>query len=283
MFIINYGFFFSKMDFMVTSLLVEFIDALHILFFHVRYMIIHSYLNVIIYYYDNICNFFFMMKWTKFLGEVTPSYIDAYTCAQDLGGALPSYICIHVHSGPIYWGVIYLAKKSIRWWYFTCEHVSLFQNPLYYMYIFYIFYLQWILWTYFLSHVVSKIFARDPPEPSSSPSIQDAWAVVVWSSNKSVYAYMFMIKLEWTICFITKSYNETICQGFTRLPWNPTYWKYVDVSVHRLTGCPCPSYVNMPNVNAHYILICFETWCIDVHHDYVCHTKSHSQSGLQKM
>ena len=39
------------------------------------------------------------------LGEVTPSYIDAYTCAQDLGGCTSSYICIHVRSGPIYWGV----------------------------------------------------------------------------------------------------------------------------------------------------------------------------------
>ena len=40
-----------------------------------------------------------------------------------LGGSLPLIFCIHVRSGPIYWGegVIYLAKKIIRWWYFTCK------------------------------------------------------------------------------------------------------------------------------------------------------------------
>jgi hypothetical protein len=37
------------------------------------------------------------------------------------GRSLPLIFCIHVHSGPIYWGVIYLAKKIIRWWYFTCK------------------------------------------------------------------------------------------------------------------------------------------------------------------
>jgi hypothetical protein len=31
------------------------------------------------------------------------------------GGALPLIFCIHVHSGPIYWGAIYLAKKIIRY------------------------------------------------------------------------------------------------------------------------------------------------------------------------
>jgi hypothetical protein len=43
-----------------------------------------------------------------------------------LGRSLPLIFCIHVRSGPIYWGVIYLAKKIIRWWYFTCKHASLF-------------------------------------------------------------------------------------------------------------------------------------------------------------
>ena len=43
-----------------------------------------------------------------------------------LGGALSLIFCIHVHSRPIYWGVIYLAKRIIMWWYFICKHVSLF-------------------------------------------------------------------------------------------------------------------------------------------------------------
>ena len=30
------------------------------------------------------------------------------------GSSLPLIFCIHVCSGPIYWGVVYLAKKIIR-------------------------------------------------------------------------------------------------------------------------------------------------------------------------
>jgi hypothetical protein len=32
-----------------------------------------------------------------------------------LGGALPLIFCIHMHSGPIYWGAIYLVEKIIRY------------------------------------------------------------------------------------------------------------------------------------------------------------------------
>ena len=46
-------------------------------------------------------------------GGVTPSYIDAYTCAQDLGGALPLIFCIHVRSGPIYWGGLFTLQKRV--------------------------------------------------------------------------------------------------------------------------------------------------------------------------
>jgi hypothetical protein len=45
---------------------------------------------------------------------------------QPLGEFTPYKFFRHVRSGPIYWGVIYLAIKIIRWWYFTCKHVSLF-------------------------------------------------------------------------------------------------------------------------------------------------------------
>ena len=47
------------------------------------------------------------------LGGVHSLLYFAYTCVRDL----------------FIGGVIYLAKKSIRWWYFTCEHVTLFHNP----------------------------------------------------------------------------------------------------------------------------------------------------------
>jgi hypothetical protein len=80
----------------------------------------------------------------------------AYTCFQDLfiGG-----------------GVIYLAKKIIMWWYFTCKkpkniicdgilHVNMFHYfkiPCFTCTFFYKIYLQWIYWTlFFLSHVVLR-------------------------------------------------------------------------------------------------------------------------------
>ena len=31
------------------------------------------------------------------------------------GGALPLIFCMHVHSGPIYWGDIYLVEKIFRY------------------------------------------------------------------------------------------------------------------------------------------------------------------------
>ena len=33
---------------------------------------------------------------------------------ESSGSSLPLIFCIHVRSGPIYWGVIYLAEKIIR-------------------------------------------------------------------------------------------------------------------------------------------------------------------------
>jgi hypothetical protein len=44
------------------------------------------------------------------------------TSGRTSGSLLPLIFCIHVRSGPIYWGgVIYLAEKIIRWWYFICK------------------------------------------------------------------------------------------------------------------------------------------------------------------
>jgi hypothetical protein len=96
----------------------------------------------------------------------------------DSGSSLPLIFCIHVRSGPIYWGgylpckkdykvmIFYVQKtwKYYMWWYFTCKHVSLFQNPLFYMYIFYKNYLQWIYWTLFFIASCSSIFVSELPE-----------------------------------------------------------------------------------------------------------------------
>ena len=51
---------------------------------------------------------------------------------------LEKHTCSHTINNDLFTGrVIYLAKRIIRWWYFTCNFFSLFHNPLYYMYIFY--------------------------------------------------------------------------------------------------------------------------------------------------
>jgi hypothetical protein len=72
----------------------------------------------------------------------------AYTCVRDL----------------FIWGVIYLVEKIIRWWYFTCKHVSLFQKPSILHVHFYKIYLQWIYWTLFFIARCSTICASDLPE-----------------------------------------------------------------------------------------------------------------------
>jgi hypothetical protein len=73
------------------------------------------------------------------------------------GGALPHIFCIHVHSGPIYWGAIYLAEKIIRYGIFqkkvnTCTLIhpiniykffgGSFKNILIYLYYIFILILQ---------------------------------------------------------------------------------------------------------------------------------------------
>jgi hypothetical protein len=57
-------------------------------------------------------------------GRVHCTWMDIlwFVWCPSSGSSLPLIICIHVRSGPIYWGGgIYLAKKIIRWWYFTCK------------------------------------------------------------------------------------------------------------------------------------------------------------------
>ena len=56
------------------------------------------------------------------LCTLTPQIWPLLTLMLVPGRSLPLIFCIHVRSGPIYWGGgIYLAKNIIRWWYFTCK------------------------------------------------------------------------------------------------------------------------------------------------------------------
>jgi hypothetical protein len=84
------------------------------------------------------------------------------------GSSLPLIFCIHVRSGPIYWGVYLLAKKIIRWWCFTCKkheniicdgilHVNMFHYfkiPYFTCNFFIEFTYNEYIGPYFLSHVV---------------------------------------------------------------------------------------------------------------------------------
>jgi hypothetical protein len=94
------------------------------------------------------------------------------------GRSLPLIFCIHVRSGPICWGVIYLAKEIIRWWYFTCKKPEniicdgiLHVNMFHYFKIPYFtcnFFTKWTyneyIGPYFLSHVVLRFSPSDLPE-----------------------------------------------------------------------------------------------------------------------
>jgi hypothetical protein len=106
----------------------------------------------------------------NYLGEITPSYI------------------LHTRAfGTYLLGGIYLAKKTIRWWYFTCKnpkniicdgilHVNMFHYfkiPYFTCNFFYKIYLQWIYWTLFFIARCSTIFAQwSPWEDYQSPHFQ---------------------------------------------------------------------------------------------------------------
>jgi hypothetical protein len=97
------------------------------------------------------------------------------------GRSLPLIFCIHMRSGPIYWGVIYLAKKIIRWWYFTCKkpeniicdgvlHVNMFRYfkiPYFTCNFFTNFTYNEYIGPYFLSHIVLRFSPSDLPEMTS--------------------------------------------------------------------------------------------------------------------
>jgi hypothetical protein len=93
---------------------------------------------------------------------------------------VPSYF-LHTRAFGTYLlggGVIYLPKKIIRWWYFTCKkpeniichgilHVNMFHYfkiPYFICTFFIKFYLQWIYWTLFFIARCSTILASELPE-----------------------------------------------------------------------------------------------------------------------
>jgi hypothetical protein len=70
----------------------------------------------------DVSSLFIPLNWRlicQYQNVVKP--LDVFSFSPTSGSSLPLTFCIHVCSGPIYWGVIYLAKKIIRWWYFTCK------------------------------------------------------------------------------------------------------------------------------------------------------------------
>ena len=98
-----------------------------------------------------------------------------------LGGHSLVYFVYTCDNDLFIWGVILaknLAKNIIRWWYFTCKkpeniicdgilHVNMFhffKIPYFTCTFFTKFIYNEYIGPYFLSHVVSKIFASEPPE-----------------------------------------------------------------------------------------------------------------------
>ena len=67
--------------------------------------------------------------WKTNLREENESWIlcDEIICS---GGALPLIFCIHVRSGPIYWGGIYLAEKIIMYGIFQNKNACILIHPI---------------------------------------------------------------------------------------------------------------------------------------------------------
>jgi hypothetical protein len=94
------------------------------------------------------------------------------------GRSLPLIFCIHMRSGPIYWGGYLPCKKDYRWWYFTCKkpeniicdgilHVNMFHYfkiPYFTCNFFTKFTYNEYIGPYFLSHIVLRFLPSDLPE-----------------------------------------------------------------------------------------------------------------------
>jgi hypothetical protein len=111
--------------------------------------------------------------------EWIPDHVFLVSIGWYLREFTPSYI-LHTRAFETYLlgGGIYLAKKIIRWWYFTCKkpeniicdgilHVNMFHYfkiSYFTCTFFYKIYLQWIYWTLFFIARCSTIFVSELPE-----------------------------------------------------------------------------------------------------------------------
>jgi hypothetical protein len=94
------------------------------------------------------------------------------------GTSLRLRFCIHVRSGPIYWGGYLPCKNIMRWWYFTCKnpeniicdgilHINMFHYfkiPYFTCNFFTKLTYNEYIGPYFLSHVVLRFLPSDRPE-----------------------------------------------------------------------------------------------------------------------
>jgi hypothetical protein len=106
------------------------------------------------------------------------SYVTAHCALLTPGRSLPLIFCIHMRSGPIYWGGYLPCKKDYRWWYFTCKkpeniicdgilHVNMFHYfkiPYFTCNFFTKFTYNEYIGPYFLSHIVLRFLPSDLPE-----------------------------------------------------------------------------------------------------------------------
>jgi hypothetical protein len=114
------------------------------------------------------------------------------------GSSLPLIFCIHVCSGPIYWGGYLPCKKIIRWWSFTCKkpeniicdgvlHVNMFHYfkiPYFTCTFFTKFTYNEYIGSYFLSHIVLQFSPVNSPRVDTvSPPTRDPDQGVVGFSH----------------------------------------------------------------------------------------------------
>jgi len=140
----------------------------------------------------------------------------AYTCVRDL----------------FIGGVIYLAEKFIRWWYFPCKkreniicdgilHVNMFHYfkiPYFTCTFFSKFIYNEYIGPYFLSHVVSKIFASEPPEVAKGMCLPTSYNLELYyeiSGFRNMDAFVarsFCILLPWgrVICPFKQTQHSSL-------------------------------------------------------------------------
>jgi hypothetical protein len=148
--------------------------------------------------------------------------------------SLPLIFCIHVRSGPIYWGVIYLAKKIIRWWYFTCKkleniicdgilHVNMFHYfkiPYFTCKFFTKFTYTEYIGPYLLSHIVLRFLPSDLPEVTT---VYDFGSVLGWPLDTSFKLSQFYGDGSW-LCVCEVALRATLNTSQEPSPCSLIVW-----------------------------------------------------------